>query len=127
VYDFTRTDDNALNPGMVPFLEKLVIKQTRADHPRSFASASSITYVNADAPPFFILHGRNDSFIPVTQARSFVTRLREVSARPVVYAELPCAQHAFDIFGSARAAHSAVAVEHFLAEVYTRRYPQQSV
>jgi hypothetical protein len=31
------------------------------------------------------------------------------------------AQHAFDIFGSARAAHAAVAVEHFLAEVYTAK------
>jgi hypothetical protein len=34
---------------------------------------------------------------------------------------LPRAQHAFDIFGSARAAHAAVAVEQFLAEIYTRR------
>jgi acetyl esterase/lipase len=124
VYDFTRTDHNALNPAMVPFLEKLVIKQTRADHPQPFASASSITYVNPDAPPFFVLHGRNDSFIPVTQARGFVTRLREVSAQPVVYAELPYAQHAFDTFGSARAAHAAVAVEQFLAEIYTRHYPR---
>jgi acetyl esterase/lipase len=127
VYDFTRTDANALNPAMVPFLEKLVIKQTRADNPQSFAAASSITYVNSDGPPFFVLHGRNDSFIPVIQARSFVTRLREVSNQPVVYAELPCAQHAFDIFGSARAAHAAVAVEQFLAEIYTRRYPRPSL
>ena len=126
VYDFTRTDDNALNPAMVPFLEKLVIKQSRADRPQSFASASSITYASPDAPPFFVLHGRNDSFIPVTQARGFVTRLREVSNQPVVYAELPCAQHAFDTFGSARAAQAAVAVEQFLAEIYTRRYPRHT-
>jgi acetyl esterase/lipase len=125
VYDFTREDDDALNPGMLPFLEKLVVKQTRADHPESFASASPITYVNSDAPPFFVLHGRNDSFIPVTQARGFVARLREVSAEPVAYAELPCTQHAFDMFGSGRAAHAAVAVEQFLAEIYTRRGLQQ--
>jgi hypothetical protein len=37
---------------MLPFLEKLVVKQTRVDHPEPFASASSITYVNSDAPPF---------------------------------------------------------------------------
>jgi hypothetical protein len=36
----------------------------------------------------------------------------------VVYAELPLTQHAFDIFGSVRAAHTAVAVEQFLAEIY---------
>lgn len=67
-----------------------------------------------------MLHGRNDSLIPVEQARSFTERLREVSRQPVVYAELPFAQHAFDIFGSARAAHAAVAVEQFLAEIYCR-------
>jgi acetyl esterase/lipase len=60
----------------------------------------------------------NDSLIPVEQARSFTARLSEVSRNPVVYAELPCAQHAFDVFGSARAAHAAVAVEQFLASMY---------
>jgi len=120
VYDFTRTD-RALHPMMVPFLERLVVKQRRLDAPDAFASASPITHVGAEAPPFFVLHGRNDSFIPVEQARSFVARLGAASREPVVYAELPMAQHAFDVFGSARAAHAAVAVEQFLAEVYTRR------
>jgi acetyl esterase/lipase len=120
VYDFTRTD-GALHPMMVPFLEKLVVKQKRKSSPSLFAAASPITHVGPDAPPFFVLHGRNDSFIPVEQARGFVDRLREVSAQPVAYAELPFAQHAFDTFGSARAAHAAVAVEQFLAEIYSRR------
>lgn len=117
VYDFTRTD-GALHPGMMPVLEAHVFKQRLRDSPASFQSASPVTHIAADAPPFFVLHGRNDSLIPVEQARDFVARLREVSRQPVVYAELPLAQHAFDIFGSARAAHAAVAVEQFLAEVY---------
>jgi acetyl esterase/lipase len=101
-------------------LERLVIKQTRAEAPHAFEAASPITYAHPGAPPFFVLHGSNDSFIPVAQARSFVARLREVSEQPVVYAEMPYAQHAFDTFGSARAAHAAVAVEQFLAEIYTK-------
>jgi acetyl esterase/lipase len=120
VYDFTRTD-RGLHPMMVPFIERLVMKQRRADVPDTFDAASPITHVSAQAPPFFVLHGRSDSFIPVEQARSFVARLRAASTQPVVYSELPTAQHAFDIFGSARAAHAAVAVEQFLAEVYSRR------
>ena len=75
----------------------------------------------ADAPPFFVLHGRNDSLVPVEQARAFVAKLRDVSTQPVVYAELPFTQHAFDILGSARAVHTAVAVEQFLAEVYAAK------
>ena len=121
VYDFTRSD--ALHPMMVPFVGRSVLKQTWADYPESFRAASPISYVNEDAPPFFVLHGRNDCFIPVEQARSFVARLREVSRQPVVYAELPAAQHAFDIFGSARSARAAVAVEQFLAEIYTPTAP----
>jgi acetyl esterase/lipase len=119
VYDFTRSD-SALHPMMVPFLERLVVKQSREDFPAVYAAASPITHAGADAPPFFVLHGRNDSFIPVEQARAFTRRLREVSVAPVVYAELPMAQHSFDIFGSARAAHAAVAVEQFLAEIYSK-------
>jgi acetyl esterase/lipase len=126
VYDFTRTD-RGLHPIMVPFVERLVVKQRRADVPDTFAAASPITHVNAQSPPFFVLHGRNDSFIPVEQARSFVARLGAASTEPVVYAELPMAQHAFDILGSARAAHAAVAVEQFLAEVYSRRVVRGAV
>ncbi|CAN5443053.1 alpha/beta hydrolase [soil metagenome] len=117
VYDFTRKD-TSMHPLMVPMLARYVLKQRRRDFPTAYQSASPISYVNADAPPFFVLHGTNDSLIPVEQGRSFTRRLREVSTQPVVYAELPYAQHAFDIFGSPRAAHSAVAVEQFLAEVY---------
>ncbi len=120
VYDFTRSD-KSMHPMMVPMLQKHVFKFKRRDHPDEFAAASPITHVRQDAPPFFVLHGRNDSLIPVEQARNFTAALREVTRAPVVYAELPCAQHGFDIFGSARAAHAAVAVEQFLAETYAAR------
>jgi acetyl esterase/lipase len=119
LYDFTRTD-SAIHPLMAPTLAKYVFKLKRADISDAFRAASPITYVSASAPPFFVLHGTNDSLIPVEQARGFTARLGEVSRQPVVYAELPFAQHAFDIFGSARAAHAAVAVEQFLAEIYQR-------
>ncbi|OBF85593.1 esterase [Mycobacterium sp. 852002-51163_SCH5372311] len=117
VYDFTRSD-SSMHPLLTPTVAKNVFKLSRTEIAEPFRNASPITHVSADAPPFFVLHGRNDSLVPVEQARSFTARLRQVSRNPVVYAELPCAQHAFDIFGSARAAHSAVAVEQFLAEVY---------
>jgi len=119
VYDFTRTDDS-VHPLMVPMVAKNVFKLSRTDLSEPLRNASPITHVSEDAPPFFVLHGTNDSLIPVEQARAFTARLREVSRQPVVYAEMPFAQHAFDIFGSARAAHAAVAVEQFLAEIYER-------
>jgi acetyl esterase/lipase len=104
----------------VPMLAKQVFKLSRTEIAEPFRIASPIAHVSADAPPFFVLHGRNDALVPVEQARIFTARLRDVSRQPVVYAELPFAQHGFDIFGSPRAAHAAVAVEQFLAEVYER-------
>jgi acetyl esterase/lipase len=117
VYDFTRSDDS-IHPLMLPTLGKYVFKLSRTEISEPLRTASPIAHISADAPPFFVLHGRNDSLIPVEQARAFTARLHEVSRQPVVYAELPFAQHAFDIFGSARATHAAVAVEQFLAEIY---------
>ncbi len=119
VYDFT--GDTELHPLLTPALQAYVFKQSRRRFPDNFRDASPMTYVTADAPPFFVLHGSNDSLVPVEQARAFTARLRDVSTNPVVYAELPVAQHAFDILGSARAAHAAVAVEQFLAEIYARQ------
>lgn len=119
VYDFT--GGTALHPLLAPSLQAYVFKQSRRRFPDTYRAASPVSYVGADAPPFFVLHGRNDSLVPVEQGRDFTAKLKKVSRQPVVYAELPYAQHAFEIFGSARAAHTAVAVEQFLAEIYTRR------
>jgi acetyl esterase/lipase len=119
IYDFTVTEES-VHPLMIPMLAKHVFKLRRNETEAAFRAASPMTYLSADAPPFFVLHGGNDSLVPVPQARVFTERLREVSRQPVAYAEIPFAQHAFDIFGSPRAAHAAVAVEQFLAEIYER-------
>ncbi len=52
------------------------------------------------------------------EGREFADALREVSTAPVVYAEIPHAQHAFDFYyGSPRAHYTAQAVEEFLSWV----------
>jgi acetyl esterase/lipase len=79
-----------------------------------FREASPISHVRPDAPDFFVIHGTADTMVSVEQARAFVARLREVSKATVSYAELPGAQHAFEIFGSIRA-HAAIrAVQQWL-------------
>ncbi|MBL7508040.1 prolyl oligopeptidase family serine peptidase, partial [Escherichia coli] len=83
---FTRLQD-AMHPMMLPLLERMVVKQPRTANMQSSLDASPVTHISADAPPFFVLHGRNDSLVPVQQARGFVDQLRQVSKQPVVYAE----------------------------------------
>ncbi len=83
-------------------------------HPEDFLAASPYAHVHADAPPFFVVHGSNDSLIPVGEARAFVERLRAVSRNPVAYAELRGGQHAFDVFPSIRSIHVVRGVARFL-------------
>lgn len=95
-------------------LERLIVKLPFTDNRQLYMEASPITHVGPDAPPFFVLHGTDDTLIPVEEAREFVEALRAASEAPVIYAEIPYAQHAFDIFGSAHGHYTASAVERFL-------------
>ncbi len=63
--------------------------------------SSPLDYDAATAPPFFVIHGSNDTYVSPRGARDLVEKLRRESAQPVVYAELPGAQHTFDLFHSA--------------------------
>jgi acetyl esterase/lipase len=87
---------------------------------------SPIHWISADAPPTMIIHGTNDSLVPVEGARRMAESLRAVSKQPVVYAELPYAQHAFDIYASLRTRHTVRAVERFLAFVRAGYVSQSS-
>ena len=116
-YDWVSTDGNG-RPEFIAFLQKFVVKEPYRSHRDIYIDASPIRRVTADAPPFFVIHGQDDSIIPVGEAREFVDALRDVSKSPVAYAELPHAQHGFDIFGSPRAHHAADAVGRFLSWVY---------
>jgi acetyl esterase/lipase len=119
VYDFTNREGVG-QKGMRWFLERKVM-QTRLRTDRAGWEAVSPMYrVRADAPPFFIVHGKNDTLVPVKQARLFVRLLREASDSPVAYAEMPGAQHAFEVFRSVRTAHVVQAAERFLAVMRTR-------
>lgn len=75
-----------------------------------YRDASPVHQVHADAPDFFVLHGENDTLVAVHQAREFVAKLRSQSPASVSYAELPGAQHAFEVFTSIRSDHAIRAV-----------------
>ncbi len=85
--------------------------------------SSPRAYVRRDAPPFFVAHGDNDTFVPIAGAESFVEALRSVSMNPVVYARLPGAQHSFDLLQSVRFQHVIDGIETFTAWVRARRDP----
>ncbi len=85
--------------------------------------SSPRAYIHCDAPPFFVAHGDNDSLVPAACAASFADALRSVSLSPVVYAELPGAQHTFDLLRSVRFEHVIDGIEAFTDWVRARHDP----
>jgi len=119
-YDWVSTRGHGRKE-FIAFLQKFVVKRPFGEARQVYVDASSIRRIHPDAPPFFILHGRDDSIIPVIEGREFAEALRAVSQNIVAYAEIPHAQHAFDFYyGSPRAHYTAQAVEEFLSWVHAR-------
>src|SRR5512132_4357904 len=79
--------------------------------------SSPLAYVRTDAPPFFVAHGDRDTVVIARDARTFVEQLQSTSSNPVVYAELPGAQHGFDFFHSLRFDTVVDGIEAFAAWV----------
>jgi acetyl esterase/lipase len=121
VYDFTDESGARFARQRLEALIRPIVMSRDAKYPEDYRAASPLFRINADAPPFLVLHGRNDTLVPVADARAFVSRLREVSKNPVVYAELAGAQHAFDLFPSLRSTGVVRGVARFLEWCHATR------
>ncbi len=120
VYDFTNRQ-NVMPPEFLPWiLEPMVVKEFFAERPEAFAAASPLDHVSADAPPFLIIHGDNDTLAPVQDARLMAKLLGETSESAVHYLELHGAQHAFDIFSSQRSRRTIVAIHRYLTAIHAQ-------
>lgn len=99
---------------MAGLITDKVLQCEQDDNPELWDAGSPLSHVSADAPPTFVIQGTHDSLVWVEEARVFVDALQGVSTQPVAYAELPGAQHAFEIFHSVRTDHTVNAVSDFL-------------
>ena len=120
VYDFTDRDGVWPHPGLGRLLQRQVMKAALHEAREAYELASPMSRIGAHAPPFFVIHGDRDTMVPVQEARRFVALLREAIPGQVAYAEIPGAQHAFEIFPSLRTMFVVQGVERFLAWVYSR-------
>ena len=127
VYDFTAAQMDDLRwrsrrhkKGFIRFLERTVVGRKYGTDAEVFEKASPCHRIGEHAPPFFVIHGAMDTLALVEEARAFVERLRAVSNEPVIYAELPRTQHAFDHFLSIRSLYAVRAVARFGLWAYER-------
>jgi acetyl esterase/lipase len=122
VYDLTNADGVYYPELRENVFEPYVFKARYEDDPQLYRDASPTFRVDAEAPPFLVLHGECDTLVPVADARRFVERLRDASDNVVLYAELAGAEHAFDILPSVRTARVVETIELFLETIRERRH-----
>ena len=115
VYDFlVRYDQHPNRRVYERFLTGRVLHETLQDNPDLWDMASPVAQIHAKAPPFMVVHGTLDSLAAVTEGRVFSQKLRETSDNPVVYLELPGAEHAWEVVHSLRTEHTVDGVHRFL-------------
>ena len=68
-------------------------------------------------PPLLIVHGDRDTLTSATRARVLAEQARSASAEPVVYVELPGAEHSFDLLSSIRFEAVIDGIEAFAASI----------
>jgi acetyl esterase/lipase len=114
VYDFTDEGGARSATERLQTVVRPHVMSKDAGYPDDYRAASPLSRITADAPPFLVVHGTNDTLVPVAEARAFVTKLRAASPNPVAYAEIAGAQHAFDVFPSLRSSGVVRGVARFL-------------
>ncbi len=120
VYDLLdRAGDSP--PEQEVFLRRIVIGASKEEAYQTWHDGSPLSWINSAAPPFLVIHGGNDTWTNPEQARAFSAALARVSRNPVAYAELPGAQHMFDLLPTVRAAATVAAIDRFLTWVVHRR------
>ena len=78
-------------------IERVVFRKRFRDDRELFRLSQPTSYLSSSAPPILLIHGQNDSLIPIEASRSFAEQLRKAGAARVELCEIPRAQHAFEI------------------------------
>ncbi|MCZ7530761.1 MAG: alpha/beta hydrolase [Acidimicrobiia bacterium] len=120
LFDVRGFEDEKWGKGFDRFFTRVVMRATREEAPDLYRDASPAAWLRSDSPPMFIVHGDKDVLLPVTETRRFVQTARQTMEDPVVYAELPGGQHAFDVFWSVRTGHVVAGITRFLLFEYSR-------
>ena len=97
-----------------PIVARGLMKALKRDAEDRYRAASPLDQVHSEAPPFLVVHGAADAVVPTREALQFVEALRAVSERPTGYAEIPGANHAFDVLDSLRTHYVISGIARFL-------------
>jgi acetyl esterase/lipase len=108
---------HGLGRGLRLVLERAIVQQTYATNPTLFENMSPYHRITQYAPPFLVVHGRNDTLVDYHVASDFVEKFRRVALAPAYYIELPFTQHTFDMTASPRTSAAVRAAVAFAESV----------
>lgn len=114
---------HGLGHGLRILLERRVVQMPYLENVALYERMSPYHRIDADAPPFLVVQGGNDTLVDVHVARGFVERFRRVALAPIYYVELPLTQHAFDHTASPRTSSTLRAAVTFAESVAGPRRP----
>ena len=115
IYDFlVRYHQHPNREVYQKFLKGKVMHETLEENPQLWELASPVAQVHESAPPFMVLHGSHDSLAAVRDGKVFAEKLQDASEQPVVYVEMPGAEHAWETMHSLRTEHTVDGVHRFL-------------
>jgi acetyl esterase/lipase len=84
------TDFNKLIPFDTDRMITNLVVDTKKE---TLAAASPITYVRSDAPPFLLIHGTEDTIVPISESEYFYDELKKVGV-DVTLTKVMGAEHA---------------------------------
>ena len=128
--DFTNRHGIRRRNNMDGFITRKVVQQAREGNEQLYHDGSPVDWIHregvaAAAPPLCVVQGTHDSMIWVEEARQFVAEFSPQASHPLVYTEVPGAQHAFEFFHSPRTSHYLNAASVWLEWVYARWRDEQ--
>ncbi len=108
------------DPGLIGFAhfqERVLFKSRYRDDPAPFRLLQPLSHLSKDAPPMLLIHGENDSLVPIESSRSFCRKLREAGAGRVHLLEVPLGGHAFEVTPGPLHQRTVRVILRFLASV----------
>lgn len=123
VVDFLNTAQvrHGLTLRLYNHLMSRMLMKTRFDaDDDGWRKASPLSHVRAELPPFFVVQGAQDTLVWREEPRYFVEQMRAAGNTVVGYAEVPYAQHAFEIMVTRRSTYTVRAITAFLQSVHAQ-------
>lgn len=114
-FDFLTSQDESVDTShMDHYFQGEVMGVGKQENPELWKLVWPMSHIREDAPPFMFCHGSHDCVLPIVPAQRFADAFKQTSASPVIFLEVPGADHCFDMLRSVRSETTIDGIHRFL-------------